>query len=89
MCDATGKTVRIYARNGNGIFYPASGMWFNNTDSNTTNDLSSTVFSIGSLDESKLIFDGSTFTEGNIFSCFIWNDNWLYTLYYFKFKAEK
>ena len=65
MCDATGKTVRIYARNGNGIFYPASGMWFNNTGTNTTNDLSSTTFSLGSLDNSKLTLDCSAFTASN------------------------
>ena len=26
MCDATGKDVKVYARNGNGTFYPASSM---------------------------------------------------------------
>ncbi|MBO5286643.1 MAG: hypothetical protein J6B34_00815 [Clostridia bacterium] len=65
MCDATGKTVRVFARNGDGVFYPASGMWFNNTDSNTTNDLSSTTFSLGSLDNSKLTLDCSVFSAGN------------------------
>ena len=65
MCDAPGKTVNVYARNGDGAFYPASGMWFNNTDTNTTNDLSSTTFSLGSLDNSKLTLDCSAFTASN------------------------
>ncbi|MBQ7789619.1 MAG: hypothetical protein IJ398_08220 [Clostridia bacterium] len=65
MCDAPGKTVKVYARNGDGAFYPASGMWFNNTGTNTTNDLSSTTFSLGSLDNSKLTLDCSAFTASN------------------------
>ena len=65
MCDAPGKTVNVYARNGDGAFYPASGMWFNNTGTNTTNDLSSTTFSLGSLDNSKLTLDCSAFTASN------------------------
>ena len=65
MCDAPGKTVNVYARNGDGAFYPASGMWFNNTATNTTNDLSSTTFSLGSLDNSKLTLDCSAFTASN------------------------
>lgn len=65
MCDATGKDVKVYARNGNGTFYPAASMWFNNTGDNKTSDLSSTTFSLGSLDNSKLILDCSVFTANN------------------------
>lgn len=56
-CDATGKTVEIYARNGNGVFLPNSNMWCNSYGINAS--INETVWSFGSLDDSTLLFDMS------------------------------
>ena len=54
----TGKTVSIYARNGNGVFMPNAAMWMNSYESDVTVKLTETVWNFGALDsESTITFD--------------------------------
>lgn len=74
-----GKAVNIYARGGNAVFKPNTGMWINSYEPDILADLKSTVWSFGALDkESTLSFDltvanlrlmyGLTFKEINFHS---------------------
>lgn len=51
-----GHDVRVYARNGDAVFKPNTGMWMNSYESDVTS-VSQTTWSMGSLDDSTLVFD--------------------------------
>ena len=53
-----GHNVGVYARNGDAVFKPNTGMWMNSYESDVTS-VSQTTWSLGSLDESTLVFDMS------------------------------
>ena len=63
---AEGKTVSIYSRNGNGVWYPydSRGMWCN--DGYYSYDFNETTWNIGSLDGNKMTIDLSNIT-GRLF----------------------
>ncbi len=52
----TNKDVKIFARNGNGVFCPNASMWCNSYALTNTN-LNQTTWSFGSLDDSILTLD--------------------------------
>ena len=54
----TGKTVSVYARNGNGVFMPNAAMWMNSYESDVNVKLTDTVWNFGALDaDSTITFD--------------------------------
>ncbi len=51
-----GHDVSVYARNGNAVFMPNTGMWMNSYESDVVG-VSQTTWTLGSLDGSTLTFD--------------------------------